>query len=400
MAGGGDAWWDGNPGAIYNDLFNPSTGLGEDAGGMMGAPQVGLRPDFESGEKDKYGLFSGSYLNGDYGNDLSAGGSNPFFFNDGNVGDYSFSNGMDFGGSYGLDPNGFGGGIGDSTYGGDFQPSPGSYGMDPLYQGSRGEEQGNDFLKKYKNAVAPFQGLLKNPIVSTLMSLNPTTALLKTVLGGPNSVGGFLGSMFGSGLGPIGSLAGGIGGSQLANKLTTGKFAPMTQQGLGSLFGNVAGGMTGNPYAAMLGGYVGGKGGNGESWNLQPTGFNNGLPGALMAGGLGLSANNNINNQIRSLEGMFGQNSSYAQQMRQQLERRDAAAGRRSQYGNREVELQAALAGNAAKLAPSLQQLYTQKMGNRNLLASTLMANVLKKPNIFQGLERLFGGNSGSTGGP
>jgi len=53
---------------------------------------------------------------------------------------------------------------------------------------------------------------------------------------------------------------------------------------------------------------------------------------------------------------MFGQNSAYSQQLRQQLERRDAAGGRRSQYGPREVELQAKLAQMAAQYGPNISQ--------------------------------------------
>lgn len=53
----------------------------------------------------------------------------------------------------------------------------------------------------------------------------------------------------------------------------------------------------------------------------------------------------------KSLDNSFAPGSAYEKQMRQQLDRRDAAAGRRSQYGPREVELQAKLAemrGNQA----------------------------------------------------
>lgn len=61
-----------------------------------------------------------------------------------------------------------------------------------------------------------------------------------------------------------------------------------------------------------------------------------------------------MNNQVGlpELASLFGPNSAYAQQLRQQLERKDSAAGRNSQYGTREVELQARLAEAAAKYAP------------------------------------------------
>lgn len=78
--------------------------------------------------------------------------------------------------------------------------------------------------------------------------------------------------------------------------------------------------------------------------------------------------------QIRSLQDMFGPNSAFAQQMRQTLERKDAAAGRRSQYGPREVELQGALAKEAARTAPSLASLFSQKANIQH--QSNLMRNL------------------------
>lgn len=296
--------------------------------------------------------------------------------------------------------------------------------------------KGNEFLQKYKNAVSPYQSFLKNPLISTLMGLHPVTAMLKTALGGPTSVGGFLGSMFGST--PIGRLAGGFVGSQLGNYATEGSFAPMNSQNIGGLAGSVLGIASGNPYAASLGGLAGkelggmdyssmlgsptggqtgalppgyqqatqAQGGlsqmmpaQGQNPNLLSSDLNTSLAGGLATGLLGLNNNRSLNNQINSLQGLYGQNSSYAQAMRQQLERRDAAAGRRSQYGPREVELQAALAGNASKLAPSLQQLYGQKMNNTNLVAQTLLRNpgvISSLKNGFKDLSSLFN-QPGST---
>lgn len=65
---------------------------------------------------------------------------------------------------------------------------------------------------------------------------------------------------------------------------------------------------------------------------------------------------NNIQNQIA---GLSDPNSAYMQQARQGVERKDAAAGRNSQWGDREVQLAALLAENASKYAPGLQQQYT-----------------------------------------
>lgn len=52
------------------------------------------------------------------------------------------------------------------------------------------------------------------------------------------------------------------------------------------------------------------------------------------------------------MEAMFGANSQTAQTLRKQLERKDAAAGRRSQYGPREVELLARLSQLRAQAEP------------------------------------------------
>jgi len=72
-----------------------------------------------------------------------------------------------------------------------------------------------------------------------------------------------------------------------------------------------------------------------------------------------------IQGQIDNLSGMYGPNSAYAQQMQQALDRQDAAGGRRSQYGTRAVQLQAALAEANSRNAPTLANLYAQQRQNR-----------------------------------
>lgn len=66
------------------------------------------------------------------------------------------------------------------------------------------------------------------------------------------------------------------------------------------------------------------------------------------------------------LEGMFGPNSAYAQTLGSQLARRDAAAGRRSQYGPRAVELEAKLAEMNSRNAPTIQNLINGENQARN----------------------------------
>lgn len=71
--------------------------------------------------------------------------------------------------------------------------------------------------------------------------------------------------------------------------------------------------------------------------------------------------------QLRGgLESMFGADSPYAQTLGKQLARRDAAAGRRSQYGPREVELQARLAEMNSRNAPTIQNLINGENQARN----------------------------------
>lgn len=96
--------------------------------------------------------------------------------------------------------------------------------------------------------------------------------------------------------------------------------------------------------------------------------FDNILNGAATAGGLyGMFKNyQNANGQANNLSSMFGPNSPYAKQLQQSLERRDAASGRRSQYGPRSVELQAKLAGMANQISPNI--LASRQAGNQSLM--------------------------------
>lgn len=64
-----------------------------------------------------------------------------------------------------------------------------------------------------------------------------------------------------------------------------------------------------------------------------------------------------IQQQLGFLNSLYTPNSAYAQQLRKQLAARDAAAGRASQYGERETQLMAELAGRQAGLAPATSML-------------------------------------------
>lgn len=93
--------------------------------------------------------------------------------------------------------------------------------------------------------------------------------------------------------------------------------------------------------------------------------------------------NAGVNQQLAD---MFGPNSAYAQQLRQQLERRDAASGRRSQYGPREVELQAKLAELQARSMPGIMN---SMVGQQE---AALKAAQQRRMMQAQGLNALYGG--------
>jgi len=151
--------------------------------------------------------------------------------------------------------------------------------------------------------------------------------------------------------------------------------------GLGSL-GSNAGYAVGGPVGGFIGGKLGGMAANaqgeGSTSAAQGTPGNNGsgfnLGNAL--GGLGslysgyqnqqisnqmaqgqASNNQALQGQMTNLANMYSPNSPYALQMRQQLARKDAASGRNSQYGPREAQLQALLAGQQAQASSSMANL-------------------------------------------
>lgn len=97
--------------------------------------------------------------------------------------------------------------------------------------------------------------------------------------------------------------------------------------------------------------------------------------GNQVASGLG-KTNQTIQDQIGTLSGMYGPDSPYAAQLKQALARKDAAAGRNSQYGTREVELQARLAALQGQNAKTIGDLSTQA-NNANLAQQQVRAQQL-----------------------
>jgi hypothetical protein len=119
--------------------------------------------------------------------------------------------------------------------------------------------------------------------------------------------------------------------------------------------------MTGNGLGNIgVGGPASDTSANGSNANGGVSGMN-GFGLGDIAGGLASlygykQANDSINDYTSQLGDMYGQNSPYAQQLKDQLARRDAAAGRRSQYGSRAVDLQAQLAQMMSRNAQPIFQ--------------------------------------------
>lgn len=137
-----------------------------------------------------------------------------------------------------------------------------------------------------------------------------------------------------------------------------------------------------------------------------------GLAG-LYSASQGSNATNSMMDQLRqqqasmpSLDSLYGPNSPYALQMRQRLDRLDAKAGRNSQYGAREANLQAMLADKASSYgymqnqanqgyAKSLADLQTQQNAQRNNQLN-ILATLGNKSGLFDkiggGLMDMFRG--------
>jgi len=236
-----------------------------------------------------------------------------------------------------------------------------------------------------------------------LMSSQAQNALGKG-LGIPNGTLGIMGLANNAGKGPaaagqgFGSIAGGMLGTAVA-----GPIGGAIGSSLGGSLGESAlGGVTGagqgmGPSNGATGDTAGNAGGNsGFDWGS----LGQGLAGMYM----GNRSNNQYSGAINSINDLYGVNSPYAQNMRQQLERRDAASGRRSQYGNREVEL----AGNLAQAqgqaltSPGYANLMQQRNIQQNQGLNTLLTLLSKSgalKGIGGGLQGLFGGGSGTGNG-
>ncbi len=226
-------------------------------------------------------------------------------------------------------------------------------------------------------------------------TLGGSGSLLGGGIGGTGSGLGVSGLNMGSGFG-LGDAAGGI-----ANYGGIG-------EGIGSsigLGGNTIGagqlagyGLSGVSGLSALKGLKTSSGGSLTDWidgitkNLTPDGVGQGFDFAKTLSGLaGLFAAsrnlNNLDNASASIGNLFAPGSAYEEQLRKELQRRDAASGRRSQYGPRSVELQAKLAELAARQTPSLMNLFSQQDTAQNEQMQSLL-NVLNGTGLLNLFKR------------
>lgn len=181
---------------------------------------------------------------------------------------------------------------------------------------------------------------------------------------------------------------------------------PGVMSTMGTMFAGPLGGILGNVIGNSIMGSVGQRSPEeraamSTNGGAQGLGTGGGFANAL--GGLAqLYAYNQASkaNKEQASALSNGQDSPYAQAMRQQLERRDAAAGRRSQYGPREVELQAKLAALAAQNAPARLNLANQRQsmtgqGLAALYSGLQNSGLLGK--MSGGLSSLFSQDTGNS---
>lgn len=386
---------------------NTGFGGGYNGGGLEGAPDAGTLGGNFSDAQGETSATMGGGLSQEQSAANAGVNSNPYGYDFGAAGlaaPGDFNLGQLFGSesAQGL-PSMQGEYAGnESTYGlSDFAQSPfakalrGIIGMTPygkLANMGISAAMGESPTQVAANAVPGMAGVATRAGLNAYGSENPTASLGRSALGtGLSTMGSILGSSM---AGPVGGMLGGWAGSQVAN---------------------MAGSGQGGPSNASTG--------QGQRFNLGNTlqglgGLYAGYQGMQQAGQLGQNAANTnqaLQGQMSSLSNMYAPNSPYAQQLEQQLARKDAASGRLSQYGPRSVELQARLAGMAPQVANSMSGL-AQAGGASNAQAQTANTNAqIAKAQMMnkllglgqstgfnqwagQGLSNMFSSNSAPSG--
>ena len=200
---------------------------------------------------------------------------------------------------------------------------------------------------------------------------------------------------YGPGVGAFAPAAAAGGGllNTATNTLTSAGTKALVGAGAAAAAGG-GGGSGSTPNGSTGGGT--GTGGTGSAWDS----FLNGLTGnGSNTGGLlsnllngytayqsGNRAQDAYDKQIANINGLYGTNSPYAIQMKQELERKDSAAGRNSQYGDRAVQLAAKLTDSKSQAINSanMTNLISQSLNAQNQFPATL--NALLQGNAGKGL--------------
>jgi hypothetical protein len=167
------------------------------------------------------------------------------------------------------------------------------------------------------------------------------------------------------------------GNQALLNDINQGSYAPQQPSWMGSDLGS--GGQSTYTSNTSGMGIAPNYNEDGPSTNYLDTvkgilGIGNGRIGAGFGGGQGIKygdlagslmqmyAAERSRKQASQMMGQIsGNNGAYAANLRNQLMAKDAASGRRSDYGGREVQLQSALAQLTAQQAPAMMNLQNQK---------------------------------------
>lgn len=234
---------------------------------------------------------------------------------------------------------------------------------------------------------------------------------------GAGSVGGSSGGMFGS-LESLGTLGGAEGAAAAAGGAGVGAdglsgvygysqlpYRPFDILGQGQSMGGFASpSITSAEYLAPTAGTAGNMAGGGSSGitdyfkELLNTAKEKPLQtafdtlGSISSIGDLWSAqqqNSDLGQLSSNLMSMYGDDSPYARKLRKDLQRRDAAAGRRSQYGPRSVELQAKLAELNSGNARTLSGIYQQQGINRNNMVNAGL-NLGKKTGLLSWLDNIL----------
>lgn len=186
---------------------------------------------------------------------------------------------------------------------------------------------------------------------------------------------------------------------------------------LAGLYGNVQGyqnaSNVGNQVSGAIGQNLGAVGGNISGLQQQNALAQQQAQQAYAAARGNVDTQNqglqgDINTMTTNLNALSDPNSPYMQMARQAIERKDAASGRRSQWGDREVQLAAQLADYVGKYSPGMQSSITNARNqiNQNNMGLASIFSTMNNPNangqssLAQMLQQqLTGANTANTTG-